>query len=366
MEIESDNPALDAPLRAMADMVIRHGGLIAPGTRIVSTRGDIRLERAPGCGACEHLLAIPRALLVPINHLAWDDDRTLLRLASPASHLSAERQAMLDLFLAIYNASGKLAAIDQHPAVAFASDPELLALVQMLKPGVTAMQGTAADLLLSCRLVVHGESAGDLANVPVLMPLMDFINHHPEGDCFRYQGNDLVIGEYRAAGSSECLASYGGQRDVLDLLCGHGFVDPATPYFGSAPARLPLGRLGTLVIEGRAVHSNLAIHPPRTTFGPDEVRLSHVVLDRRKPGAWRQLLRMPLLALGHRRGCPEQEVEHALRALPGLLLEANRTVLDSVAAALEHHPNPAATVRDLQSAIAIHAANLRDSIGPGI
>ena len=363
VEIDVENAALGEPLRAMAAMVEARGGYLAPRLRLVERDGALRVERPRSAPPTDLLVAIPPELLVPIDGLVWSDDTRALRLAQPANHLSSARKTMLDLFLAIYNASGKLAQIAEYPAAVFARDPGLLEIVRQVKPETRPNRASLCELFLSTRQVFEQLHPADDAKTAVIMPVMDFLNHHHQGDTFRIVNGRLAIPEHHFGDSAECVSSYGGQRDPFDLLIGHGYVDCATPFAASLPVTLALPGLGTLVIEGRNLGANHAVNPPRISFAPKEVRLSHAVFDRRAPAPVLAVLSLPVRALAQREGASQPALNRALAELPVRLLEANRATLAQFRSALSAHRESPATAAQFLAASDLHEDNLTAALG---
>ncbi len=357
--VDVESPDLADPLLAMMAMVVDSDGFIAPGLRIVERDGSIRVERSRAAAPVERLVAVPPSLLVPTDRLVWAEDRDRLRLAEPPLHLSPERQAMLDLLLAAYNAADKARWAQCHPMAVLREDAALRAIVRTIKPGAAVQTDTLAQMFIGNRQVTKGRLAGPLKNMPLIMPVMDFINHHGDGDTFHFHDGRLSVGQMHVDGSDQCFASYGGRRDAIDWALSHAFVDAATPWVASAPVGIDLPGLGRLTIEGLAMDSGHRANPPRTRFVAGGVVLSHALFDTRVPAAATlEVLALPLRALALRHGVAAARVDAALEMLPDALLAANRAALDAVEAALRNHPGSPGTVVLLLSATAIQRERL--------
>ena len=63
----------------------------------------------------------------------------------------------------------------------------------------------------------------------VLLPLIDLLNHHHAGTCFRIQDGAMRVKTVQAGGN-ECFTHYGNRRDVLDLALHYGHLDQSTPF----------------------------------------------------------------------------------------------------------------------------------------
>lgn len=362
VDIDVENQHLRDPLLAMVKLVREHAGFIAPGLRLMERAGSLWIERPRDAPPVDQLVAVPAKLLVPIEDLVWADHPGELGLATPARHLSSEQAALLEQFLAIYNASGKLKQVADFPVAVFARDGALLDIVTRVKPETQPLKASLAQLFLSTRQVSEWINPGDESRSAVLMPVMDFLNHHHTGDTFRMADGCLAVTERHVGESEECVSSYGGQRDPLDLLIGHGYVDRSTPFAASLPVRLALPGLGRLLIDGLNLGANHKLNPPRVSFAPGEARLSHAVFDRQSSDSLLAALTLPVRALARRESAAPVALDRALEQLADRLLEANLAVLADFRTALGTHPDSPTTVAQFLAASEIYEANLRAAL----
>lgn len=361
--VDVESAGLADPLLAMMAMVVDGGGFVAPGLRIVERGGAIRIERPLTAAPVQRLVMVPPSLLVPTDRLIWAGDPDRLRLAADPVHLSPERRDMLDLLLAIYDAAGKARWAQRHPMAVLRGDAALLALVRRIKPDAAVQTGPLAQMFIGNRQVTKGRLAGALQGVPLIMPVMDFLNHHADGDIFRFHHGQLAITEYHVGGSEECVSSYGGRRDAIDWAISHGWVDGGTCFVASSPVRLELPGIGRLVIEGLSLATNHEANPPRAQFGAGELRLSHAVFDIRQPAKTLGMLALPVRAWAMRERIDPATIDKALAALPDALLAANLAALDGFEAGLRAHPGSADTVALLRSASTVQRACWRAALG---
>ena len=93
--------------------------------------------------------------------------------------------------------------------------------------------------------------ASDVPPEPVIMPVIEFANHHHAGSPFNIPVQDgrsmgMVMRKHACVtGSSECFSCY-GPYDALDTYLNYGFVDTSVPYVRSVPIRIRLKGLCTL------------------------------------------------------------------------------------------------------------------------
>ena len=359
-----ENPALAELLGAMVDMVVAAGGSLAPQLTFVERAGSISIHRPIDAPPVAWLATIPAALLVPVGELDWAERNDCFALASEPAGLTPERRQMLDLFIAIYNAAAKLDWLAGSFNVVAQRDPSLLAAVSRVKPGAIPFEGPLARQFLSTRILFMGKSAGDLADVPLIVPLLDFLNHHPSGKTFRFHAGQLVIAETHVAPSNECFASYGRRRDAFDLLTGHHYVDETTPYAATTAVQLKLPELGRLLIEARFIRSNHKADLPKVSFDEEGVVLSHLVFHSGNPRPTLQLLEMAVLALARRRAVPDGWARRAMADVPPALLDANRAALAALRSDLGARTDNLPLAAMVRRAADIQEANLVASLTP--
>ena len=336
---------------------------LAPQLTFVERAGSISIHRPIDAPPVAWLATIPAAVLVPVGELDWAERNDRFALASEPAGLTPERRQMLDLFIAIYNAAAKPDWLAGSFNVVAQRDPSLLAAVSRVKPGARPLEGPLARQFIATRYLTMGKSAGDLADVPVIMPVIDFLNHHPSGKTFRFHEGQLVIAETHVAQSNECFASYGGRRDAFDLLIGHHFVSE-TPYAATTAVQLKLPELGRLLIEARFIRSNHKADPPKVSFDEEGVVLSHLVFDSGNPRPTLQLLEMAVLALARRRAVPDDWARKAMADVPPALLDANRAALAALRADLDARTDNLPLAAMLRRAADIQEANLVASLTP--
>lgn len=228
--VQADTQTLRDVLHALVDTVLKAGGELHPGIRFVASDGTLCVHCQPALGHHEQpLIRLPRELLVPIDGIEWADREDELLAKSSLEHLSPLQRDLLDLQLALYNAAGKLPWAVRHlPALAVPAQAPLLATLQAIRPNFGRSRPQAALAFLQTRVF-------KLADSRVLMPLIDLLNHDPQGATFQTDANAMTVMVAQPQGAGECFARYGGRRDVLDLALHYGYADTHTPFAFSAP-----------------------------------------------------------------------------------------------------------------------------------
>lgn len=331
----SDNREIVAGIEAAKALVLARGGYVHPAASIEECDGSLRVVCNAFAGNGHILFRIPEALLIPVESIGWTEDADTLKLAKRSAGLSADQSEMLDLSISIYNASGKLRWMQQHPYLILRQDPDLSRQVSLVKPPFAATFMSSSAAFIQTRSFSRD---GILSGKTCMLPLIDFLNHHADGARHELVSGCLETPLFQLVGSGECFASYGKCRDPLDLALGYGYLDPLSPYAASVPAAVDIPAFGTLEVAACYAGSNHWSKPPKVDFTPGGLTLSHFVLDTRNPGQALALLRLAMAASGKKRGLDDAVVERAIVEVPAALFDANREKLAAFRSYLSFHP----------------------------
>lgn len=281
--------AVHEALARMVAIVREHGGFVHPEFEFSVDSNGISAV-APAHLKDEVLVDVPLHLLVPAEFsgmhalgdqlvcanagaLHREDSCSDLRL------LSSVQIEILNLFLTIYNHQEMLLWAQQHLLQAQNGiSLSFKAAFAAIKPDFGLNEEPSHELFLKTRFLYVSAKRSEgifrrgLDNrneaVRVLMPIIDFFNHHPKGSGFRVRENGLSI---RAALGSELedsknlvqmYACYGGFRDVLQMAIKYGYVDEQIPYVYSAPFSWFDEDFGDVHVLGERVRSKNKFHLP--------------------------------------------------------------------------------------------------------
>lgn len=346
-------------VQEIAELCAAHGAVWHPALQVEVCEGGMRLLAPPGSSG--ELIRMPTELLVPIAGARWAETPEALVLIEPPVGLSAVQNTLLHLHIALYNATGKLRWWQgQHPARLVESAAAVAEALAPLKPfhQREPKQRTAAEGFLATRSFGWKPDPHQDERVPVLMPLIDLLNHHHSGAPYRITNGAMRI-KVAQAGGRECFAHYGQRRDVLDLALHYGHCDPSTPFAHSAALAIPLDSGGHIQVEhqGRRVPKH-RFDPPRVSLEADGLRISHLCCDLEHPERVNTMLKLALQGSFRQRGHTTSEA--ALLAAQGLqaLGAANLSLLDQLRTAAEaaQHPGAAILAAAAQRQAAIIAA----------
>ena len=358
-KVNADIPVLGRLLQGMMDLVMARGGRVHPGVRLVARDGQLSVhcDRSMGESDCP-LFRLPRELLVPVDPIQWASRDDRLQAIEGLESLTAVQRELLAVHVDLYNASNKLPWAAKHlPAVALRAHTPLMDAIQAIRPGFGRETHETAWTFVRTRVF-------NLAGKRVLMPLGDFLNHHPKGGRFQVDGRTMTMDVSQPGDDDECFAVYGGRRDVLDMALHHGYADAHTPYAYIAPLACVLPELGRLQITSRRVQALHPLDPPQITYDDAGVTLSHLTCDRQHPGRLHTVLRLAVLGLSKKRGLGGDGAERAVCAAAEQILELNLARLKDVArlAGPLIRQVPAAAM--LSEAVALQAGILRDVLQP--
>lgn len=262
-------------MRQLENLVCREGAFLHPALRVVARGGNLWMEAEVQDN--EPLVKLPSSCLIPIDDIEFRIEGASIEVVSYSPGISAERKDLLDCMLAIYNQGNKLELhAGYSPWVAFSSSRELLDQLHLARkdaPKISrfhemARRGDLQQLLPEhfigsrvLRFLVDPNDPKGPAN-RVLMPFIDFFNHHSASPGFSRDGSVLLVDASRSVqGSNECFVSY-SQLDAMDSYLNYGFVDSSAPFMRSVPAVISLPGTGSIVIEGRGGAKRVNPPPP--------------------------------------------------------------------------------------------------------
>ena len=237
LAIASDQPATAALLAEIAHLCAAHGAQWHPQLQVEVAQGAMRLLAPPETTGA--LISLPVELLLPIEAAQWSGSADALQLLQPPPAATAIQRELLQLHVELYNATGKLHWwSSQHPARLVDGSANVAAALAPLKPGHGAKaERSAAEGFLATRCFGWRSDLEKDHRQPVLMPLIDLLNHHHQGAPYAISDGAMRI-KTAQAGSRECFAHYGNRRDVLDLALHYGHCDHSTPFAHSAPLEI--------------------------------------------------------------------------------------------------------------------------------
>lgn len=344
LAIISDQPTATELLHEIVQICVGHGAQWHPELQVEVAEGGMRLLAPPGTNGL--LISLPTDLLVPIGEAQWSSSPDALELLQPPEESTPVQRELLQIHAELYNATGKLNWwSNQHPGRLAETSSAIAASLDLLKPGHQAQaERSAAEGFLATRSFGWRPNPEQQHRHPVLLPLIDLLNHHHRGAPFRIDDGAMQI-KTKQAGGRECFAHYGHRRDVLDIALHYGHCDLSTPYAHSAPLEIAVEGIGRVRIEHQGQRA--AVHPfdpPHVKLEPDGLRLSHLCCHQAHPERVQTMLSLALQAQlkrgGHDAASALRLAQSGLNSIGG----ANMYLLDQLVAATKDSSHPGAPI----------------------
>jgi hypothetical protein len=335
--VSADNAECGRLLGEILTLFRKHGGAVHPCAVWRETNGHMSVTCDSGAAGYERpLVELPRELLVPVTGAEWADSKERLILRRPPPGITPLQRALLDLHVDLYNATGKVPwTISHHPRAVVPGHAPLLDALRDLRPGIYPKSDMPAEIFLHTRVFgpksppdpVLATPIKPAAKTQVLMPLIDTLNHHPQGAPFQLDETGLRVRLAQPSGTAECFAAYGGRRDVLDLALHYGYVDEATPFAFSAPVNVEVPGLGWVAVGANRIRPAHPLDPPRVSWDGETLDISHLCCHRQHPERLRTALRLPVLAVARKCGLADDAANYQIDGAMAALAEANLSLL---------------------------------------
>ena len=267
----ADNPAVESCINEILALTREAGAEFAAGLVLRAEKGNMRAEAAAADGKL--LVRMPESCLIPPADFLFGLDDGDNLLAEPEGGVTRLRARLMQLMLELFNLTGKIAR-HRHslPWWLAAEHPEILPLILNLRDNEVvrayadaARAGpdntfTIETFFLSRTLVLKKDDK--TPPIRVLMPVVDFMNHHHKGSPYSTisdaKGFGLaMLNRQPVAGSAECFARY-GDHDTLTSWQHFGFVSEYAPASPANADRAAYAELRTMLAGLKVKHPGLA------------------------------------------------------------------------------------------------------------
>ena len=355
VKIEADSADIENILKKLVKTVTENGGYLNPALSMVARDGHLSIE-AENIEAGEDLIQITEDMLIPMNKidLRAKGGQFDLHLEKPESWSSVQR-AVTDITFEMFNMNNK---VDLQREASFwvnmAPYPDILKRLMegrtrgdKIKTMLSATLDQFKDFDLErylCKEFVKSRVLGFKSektglHTNVIMTVIDFLNHHMNGACFRAHDRGVNVGcAQPIEGRRECFAFY-RPLDPFDSLLNYGFVDKSSSFIRSIPmiletefGRLDIRARGDLLNTKKLAEpvKDLRFFMPVIDKQYDIVSASHLyVPGPRAPHALRRVLGV---LIGRLAG-PSVSQERGMRVLEALereVIERNRAFYDDL------------------------------------
>ena len=299
MVIESDQPELQRALENLVEEVERGGGWFHESLSLVVESGSIRVESTLPVGRVELLISVPEEILLPIDEIQMRISGDEIVIDSFADTATPERRRLSEQMIEIYNLCGKIPAHRAaSPRFGFPENGDIARLLAEGRDLRNHSVDSEHDPLLSdfmhCRVFSHNEG-GTGKRRQVLMPVIDFFNHHPDAygylaETARHPDHPVIGVEHWKPGpeTRECYVCY-SLFDSYDLAVHYSYLERGCRFVKSVPLVIGLEGLGSLRVRAagavalqRELPSRLldlrAWMPVIILSSPQEIELSHLII----------------------------------------------------------------------------------------
>jgi len=264
VSIASDDCGIERSLHNNVKLAQKDGAKFSDDLCLKCVKAYLCLE-APPESFGKLLIRLPWDCLVPIQpfQLAVSGDH--ITISSHDAGLTSGCIARMEAILELFNLANKFAEHRRtSPWSLIAPNPELLSYI-VQRQGARDAQlerliayGDVETLMLRTflntraydyRLQSSNLETGQALSYPVLMPVLDLMNHHIYGAFYRdlgkAEGSGLTMSRSAPLAGSECFACY-GPYDSFDTWLSYDFVDGRVPFVCSVAMTIELPHLRTI------------------------------------------------------------------------------------------------------------------------
>ncbi len=268
--IKTDNPEIEKQLQKLEKLVEEGGGGTHSELVIHDRGGSLSIETKEPMAIGKEIIRLSRDILLPADQYEVTVKNGEFIVDFPKhSNLSTLQKKLTECMMALYSLTDK---VSLHQELSFllsiAPYPNLLELLgqgrffgkrfnessEKVKKGLEgeALNHFISDTFLKTRHLGY-EDHIRASSVSILMPIVDFLNHHWSGATFNVgigvrPGDLSVLAQQVVEGSLECYAFY-GIMDAFDTLIRYDFVDTNAPIIRSIPMELEVPDIGLIRIN---------------------------------------------------------------------------------------------------------------------
>jgi len=265
VKIESDSIAMSQALRSLVALCEKSGAKFHPALTIQYHNGDLRVTCKIPVNGQFALLNKSSLISVKSEYFYLNNNKLLLK-ENAETGWSGLQHDIAEVMFSIFNDCNKIKQTkntsfwltkDEHKElcahISFARNIELDDKRFLNKSKSQDEQAQAIiESFFNSRVL--GLSNGGQEKQRVIMPVIDYLNHHWQGSPFNYQALDApdylsVDCVQPVTKSDECFAFYSAM-DGLDSYVKYGFADLNAPVVRSVPLDINLKNVGTLHISG--------------------------------------------------------------------------------------------------------------------
>jgi hypothetical protein len=266
VEIISDKAEIFECIQETVKILEEHGAVFHQSLKLVSEKGDLRIEMAQPVEN-QHAILMPEDLLLPIDSFNLKIEKNNFTYTDMDASVTKIQARLMDLQLKLYNLTNKAEHFKKTTHLNLLNKtPELrehlLAgrngkITQSLieKSALKPDDNFFCDAFLKSR-VLSFKTTANRTPVMVLMPIVDFANHNVLSPSFlNIDHGDknaiAIMASCPVKGSNESFVSY-GPYDALDTSIVYGFSDHSATFSRSVRAEIDIEEFGKIIIHARS------------------------------------------------------------------------------------------------------------------
>lgn len=272
VSIVTENPILEKEIKGLLNILVDAGTGLHSQIVIMEQGGGLSIKTAEPMERDKEIIRLPRNVLMPGDQYIVDIKNNNFVIHYPETSIASDLQRrVINSMYEIYNLCDK---VNLHEKYSFllsmrgcfplldymATERDFISgpykdWVQMLRVGPSDDQyrKVVANTYVKTRPLGYSDHIRE-SSVSMIMPILDFMNHHWEGGFFAVgqagtRRGDLVMHSSQPIkGSTECYANY-GVMDAFDSLVRYDFVDEYAPIIRSVSVDFE-GPAGDLIRVG--------------------------------------------------------------------------------------------------------------------
>ena len=264
VSIVTDNAEVKDCLETLLTLTRGNGAIFSDDLILKCINGKMSVE-APPAETGRVLIKLPRSCLIPLEQISLTLSGDDIQIKSFDPDMPDTLRTITQTLIKLYNLTGKIPELRYTSTALFLSHHQMLTDVicsgrngegfKNLIKKISSPQHFEQSIIenfTNCRSFSYKD--GNNPPISVLMPIIDFLNHHANGARFEIipehdQPASLQIrsAPHAVKNSSECYVLY-GVYDCFDTLLKFNFPDADTFFLRSVPLRIDLGNAGAITV----------------------------------------------------------------------------------------------------------------------
>ncbi len=376
-----ENPEIRNLLDRICQTIVDHGGYIDPQLTIRYEKDQFTMHQS-GEVSGEHLIKIPHDLLIPYHSVDLDVEGGKIIIADYDDSRTQAQKKIFEDVIALYNTTPIFENhYNNNPWLNYEKHHQIVALLLRGRSGkdLSVIRTMLSDrdykdelalfTFFKKRIIHTRINSRSGAITEVVLPLIEFLRHHPAGAPYEnLYGEDIIGGQMAVRpampvpDSDECYTSY-GHIDALEAYLHYGFVTQNVSFVRSVPLHIKVEGLGSFAVNANNIPlpaqdvpahlQGLGHYLPQIKYFEQKnaVRLSHLIIPRANaPVSLKRVLREAIIAFG--RDLDEAEIKAYIADGEQQLIEQNLAFYSELASLTAFSSASSPLVQDLERIIA--------------